>query len=160
MWTAEELTLTRGTSLLPAITAKNNSLRAEFEKFRTATESLSWCKVVWWDSGLCTYEDWLWVDAMYRSRALEFPGIGDAVVPCIDMANHASGNETAAIYETDALGNGILLLRPDKRLSTGEEVTITLVIFTCRSSVLKCTAMGMRRVPVRCSFRTASLKLE
>jgi hypothetical protein len=65
------------------------------------------------------------VDAMYRSRALEFPGIGDAMVPCIDTCNHASDYATAALYETDANGNAVLLLRDGKNLKKGDEVTIT-----------------------------------
>jgi hypothetical protein len=67
------------------------------------------------------------VDAMYRSRALEFPSVGDAMVPCIDMANHASRNATAALYEADDDGNGVLLLREGKVVQVGEEVTITYV---------------------------------
>lgn len=62
---------------------------------------------------------------MYRSRALEFPGVGDAMVPCIDMANHASGDATAALYETDDDGNAILILRHGKDISEGGEITIT-----------------------------------
>lgn len=62
---------------------------------------------------------------MYRSRVLEFPGIGDAMVPCIDMANHASGVDTGALYETDGQGNAILLLRDGKCIKKGEEITIT-----------------------------------
>lgn len=62
---------------------------------------------------------------MYRSRALEFPGVGDAMVPCIDMANHASGNATAAVYETDDDGNPLLELRHGKEASPGGEITIT-----------------------------------
>jgi hypothetical protein len=64
---------------------------------------------------------------MYRSRALEFPGIGDSMVPCIDMANHAAGEATAALYETDGQGNGILLLRDGINVKKDEEVTITYV---------------------------------
>jgi hypothetical protein len=62
---------------------------------------------------------------MYRSRALEFPGIGDAMVPCLDMANHASGDATAALYETDDDGNAILVLRHGKDILHGGEITIT-----------------------------------
>jgi hypothetical protein len=72
-----------------------------------------------------TFDDWMQVDAMYRSRALEFPGVGDAMVPCVDMANHASGNGTAALYETDEDGNGLLLLREGKEIQKGGEITIT-----------------------------------
>lgn len=60
---------------------------------------------------------------MYRSRALEFPGVGDCMMPGIDFANHASGDATGALYETDADGNGLLLLRKD--VTEGGEVTIT-----------------------------------
>jgi len=72
-----------------------------------------------------TFDDWMQVDAMYRSRALEFPGVGDAMVPCVDMANHASGDATAALYETDEDGNGLLLLREGKNIQKGGEITIT-----------------------------------
>jgi hypothetical protein len=65
------------------------------------------------------------VDAMYRSRALEFPGAGDCMMPCVDMANHASGEATAALYETDENGNGLLLLREGKCVALEEEITIT-----------------------------------
>jgi hypothetical protein len=70
-------------------------------------------------------EDWKAVDAMYRSRALEFPGIGDAMVPCVDMANHAAGADTSALYETDSEGNALLLLRDGVNIKEGAEVTIT-----------------------------------
>lgn len=76
---------------------------------------------------MLSFDDWLQVDAMYRSRALEFPGIGDCMVPCVDMANHASGEGTIALYETDGQGNAVLLLRDDKRLEVGDEITITYV---------------------------------
>jgi hypothetical protein len=117
----------KGTTLRPAVRAKMNSLLREFETVRTATEGISWCAKYWWDEvdGMVTFDDWMQIDAMYRSRALEFPGVGDAMVPCIDMANHASGDATAALYETDEDGNGLLLLREDKKVRTGEEITIT-----------------------------------
>lgn len=62
---------------------------------------------------------------MYRSRALEYPGIGHCMVPCLDVANHASHEATAAIYEKDDDGNAVLLLRDGKVLEEGDEVTIT-----------------------------------
>ncbi|CAN9185457.1 unnamed protein product [Alternaria sp. RS040] len=126
-WTEEERELLVGTTLKPAVSAKLNGLLREFEKLRTATESISWCKKYWWDedNGMLDFDDWMRVDAMYRSRALEFPGTGDCMVPCVDMANHASGDATAALYETDGNGNGLLLLREGKHVEPGEEVTIT-----------------------------------
>lgn len=74
---------------------------------------------------MITFDDWMRIDAMYRSRALEFPGAGDCMMPCVDMANHASGDATAALYETDEDGNGLLLLRDGKNIAKGGEVSIT-----------------------------------
>jgi len=125
-WTDEERALLTGTSLAPAIEAKLKSLQREYDMIRSATESIPWCQKVWWDDdGLLSIDDWMQVDAMYRSRALEFPGIGDSMVPVVDMANHASGNATGALYEADDMGNALLLLRGGKTLTKGEEVTIT-----------------------------------
>jgi hypothetical protein len=126
-WTDDEQEYLTGTTLRPAVRAKLNSLLREFELVRTATETIGWCAKHWWDEddGLLTFEDWMRVDAMYRSRALEFPGVGDSMVPCVDMANHASGENTAALYEADGDGNGLLLLRNQKMIEEGGEVTIT-----------------------------------
>ncbi|KAF1359787.1 SET domain-containing protein [Lizonia empirigonia] len=126
-WTEEEQVLLTGTTLQPAVRAKLNSLLREFETVRTATETIDWCAKYWWDedNGLVTFDDWMQVDAMYRSRALEFPGVGDCMCPCVDMANHASGDTTAALYETDEDGDGLLLLREGKHIENGGEITIT-----------------------------------
>ncbi|KAF1962215.1 SET domain-containing protein [Byssothecium circinans] len=127
VWTEEERDLLAGTTLQPAVRAKLNSLLREFENVRTATETLGWCAKYWWDEddGVVTFDDWLRLDAMYRSRALEFPNVGDAMVPGIDMANHASGDATAALYDTNENGNGVLVLRDGKEIKQGGEVTIT-----------------------------------
>ncbi|KAF2748889.1 SET domain-containing protein [Sporormia fimetaria CBS 119925] len=124
-WTEEELEFLTGTTLRPAVRAKFNSLLREFETVRSATENIGWCQRYWWDddTGLLSFADWMRADAMYRSRALEFPGLGDCMMPCIDFANHASGDATRAYYETDGDGNGMLLLRKD--IPAGGEVTIT-----------------------------------
>ncbi|KAF2126801.1 SET domain-containing protein [Dothidotthia symphoricarpi CBS 119687] len=126
-WTEDEQELLTGTTLRPAVRAKLSSLLREFETVRTATESIGWCSKYWWDddTGMLTFDDWLRVDAMYRSRALEFPGVGDCMVPCVDMANHASGETTAALYEADDDGNGLLLLREGKKVGKTSEITIT-----------------------------------
>jgi len=126
-WSEEEQELLTGTTLRPAVRAKLNSLLREFELVRSATQEIDWCAKYWWDedNGMLDFDDWMRIDAMYRSRALEFPGTGDCMVPCIDMANHASGDATAALYETDGNGNGLLLLREGKHVEPGEEVTIT-----------------------------------
>ncbi|KAJ8111769.1 hypothetical protein OPT61_g5712 [Boeremia exigua] len=126
-WSEDEQELLTGTTLQPAVRAKLNSLLREFELVRTATEGIDWCAKYWWDedNGLVTFDDWMCVDAMYRSRALEFPGVGDCMCPCVDMANHASGDATAALYETDQDGDGLLLLREGKKISREGEISIT-----------------------------------
>ncbi len=133
-WTESEQDLLTGTSLEAALNAKLISLAREFDHLRTSTESISWCQKHWWDdeTGNLTFGDWKQVDAMYRSRALDLPGTGHAMVPCIDMANHASGEDTLALYETDANGNGILFLRGGKSLVSGDEITITYVVIQDR----------------------------
>ncbi|KAL1626039.1 hypothetical protein SLS56_007013 [Neofusicoccum ribis] len=126
-WTEYERELLIGTTLKPAVEAKIKSLNKEFDQLRTATEQIKWCAEEWWDEedGHLSFDDWLQVDAMYRSRALEFPGIGDSMVPCIDMANHASGDATVALYEADSDGNAALLLREGKEVKKDDEITIT-----------------------------------
>ncbi|PGG95060.1 hypothetical protein AJ79_10292 [Helicocarpus griseus UAMH5409] len=126
-YTVEELELLHGTSLEPALDTKMASLGKEFEHLHEATADIPWCKRDWWseETGRLRFEDWKLVDAMYRSRALEFPGVGHSMVPCVDMANHASGDQTGALYETDAKGNAVLQLRWSQSLEVGDEVTIT-----------------------------------
>ncbi|KAJ5493818.1 hypothetical protein N7463_009905 [Penicillium fimorum] len=126
-YTAEEQELLRGTSLEEALDAKFASLEREFEQLRHATEGIAWCQQNWWDekTGALTIHDWKYVDAAYRSRMLDLPGSGLAMVPCIDMANHGSGDGVNALYDADSDGNAILQLRWGKALQPGEEVTIS-----------------------------------
>jgi len=126
-WAESERDLLKGTSLAPALEAKLKSLYREYDMFRTATEKISWCATCWWDEvdGPLSFDDWLQVDAMYRSRALEFPGIGDCMAPCIDMANHESGDLTKAIYEVDSDGNALFLLRDGQVVEEGSQISIT-----------------------------------
>ena len=127
-WSEEERQILRGTTLEAALDAKLNSLNSEFDTLCDALKDLSWGAALLGSdeySHVLTLEDWKMVDAMYRSRALDLPGTGHAMVPYIDMANHASGNETVALYETDKDGNAILVLRDGKKLKKGHEVTIT-----------------------------------
>ena len=126
-YTAEEQELLRGTSLADALDAKFASLEREFEHLREATEGIAWCQQSWWDerTGVLTVEDWKYVDAAYRSRMLDLPGSGHAMVPCVDMANHISGDGVKALYDADSEGNAVLQLRWGKTLQPGEEVTIS-----------------------------------
>lgn len=126
-WSDAERALLAGTSLEAALDAKIKSLDREFTLFRKATSSISWCQEHWWstETGQLSFDDWKRIDAMYRSRALDLPGTGHAMVPCIDMANHASAGKTLATYDTDNDGNAILALYGGKSIRAGEEVTIT-----------------------------------
>ncbi|KAL3468010.1 hypothetical protein BJX64DRAFT_82529 [Aspergillus heterothallicus] len=126
-WTMEELELLRGTSLRLAYEAKIAALEKEFELVRQATEGISWCQELWWDESTAavTIEDWKYLDAAFRSRMVDLPGHGHAMVPCIDMANHASESNVNAFYGQDDDGNAILQLRLGKQLRPDEEVTIS-----------------------------------
>ncbi|ERF76907.1 hypothetical protein EPUS_02618 [Endocarpon pusillum Z07020] len=126
-YTDEEKDLLYGTSLDAALDQKLRSLENEFEELQGYTRDIAWCQKYWWDrdSGKMSFDDWMLVDALYRSRALNLPGTGNAMVPCIDMANHMSGIETIASYETGADGGAILQIRPGTELAADEEVTIT-----------------------------------
>ncbi|KAL8712722.1 MAG: hypothetical protein Q9225_006891 [Loekoesia sp. 1 TL-2023] len=126
-WAEEERDLLAGTSLEAALDSKLKSLDREFTHLRDSTAAIGWCQKHWWntETGTLTFGDWKQVDAIYRSRALDLPGTGHAMVPCIDMANHASGDNTIALYDTDANGNAVLVLRESKSLQVGDEVTIT-----------------------------------
>ena len=126
-WTESERDLIAGTSLEAALSAKLDSLNREFALLKERTSSIDWCQKCWWDadSGISTFHDWKTIDAIYRSRALDLPGTGHSMVPCIDMANHASGENTNSLYETNSDGNAILTLREGKELASTDEVTIT-----------------------------------
>lgn len=126
-WNESERALVTGTSLDAALSAKLNSLDREFSSLKEETSSIDWCQKYWWDAdnGTLTLNDWKHIDAMYRSRALDLPGTGHSMVPCIDMANHASGDSTSALYETDGNGNAVLVLRENQDLAPNDEVTIT-----------------------------------
>ncbi|KAL8754864.1 MAG: hypothetical protein Q9184_004983 [Pyrenodesmia sp. 2 TL-2023] len=126
-WSDEERALAVGTSLEAALDSKLKSLDREFTHLHDSTASIGWCQKHWWDVGstALSLDDWKQVDAMYRSRALDLPGTGHAMVPYVDMANHASGDDTTALYDTDTDGNAILALREGKTLKPGDEVSIT-----------------------------------
>lgn len=47
------------------------------------------------------------------------------MVPCVDLANHATGNATVALYDTDTNGNAVLLLQHGQFVAPGREITIT-----------------------------------
>ena len=111
-----------GTTLAPAVSSKLKSLQREYDLLCASASQTRWYQTVQDD---LDFDDWLQVDVMYRSRALEMPGIGHCMVPCVDLANHASGQATVASYEKGSDGSAVLLLRDGKRVSEDGEVTIT-----------------------------------
>ncbi|KAI7503517.1 SET domain-containing protein [Hortaea werneckii] len=121
-WSQDELALLIGTTLAPAVSSKLRSLHREYDHLCESTSQARWYSLV---GQHLDFDDWLQVDAMYRSRALDFPEIGHCMVPCIDLANHSAGESTIAVYEKDEHGNATLLLRDDKTVNEGDEVTIT-----------------------------------
>ncbi|KAJ5082404.1 hypothetical protein N7532_011447 [Penicillium argentinense] len=126
-YSGEEQQLLRGTSLAAAVEAKTSSLEREFSRLRESTENIEWCQDCWWGEGLdkLTEDDWKYVDAAYRSRMVDLPGRGHAMVPCIDMANHVSEPDVKALYEANSEHNAVLQLRWGKSLQPGDEVTIS-----------------------------------
>jgi hypothetical protein len=121
-WSPEELQLLVGTTLAPATASKLRSLRREWDLVCESAARTRWHRICGSQLGL---DDWLQVDAMYRSRALDYPQIGHCMVPCVDLANHVAHEGTIAIYEKDAAGNAVLVLRDGKTLQEGDEVTIS-----------------------------------
>lgn len=68
-------------------------------------------------------EDWILADALYRSRCLELPHAGIAMVPGLDMANHSP--KYLARYDETPEGDVILLPSSGSGVSSGEEITIS-----------------------------------
>ena len=97
-------------------------LTREFDTFQEKSAEL----LVWgdlWEKRTLSLRDWILADAWYRSRSLELPRSGDAMVPIIDMANHSP--QPSASYEENVNYEVTLQLRPGATLAAGEEVTIT-----------------------------------
>ncbi|RYP64502.1 hypothetical protein DL769_006640 [Monosporascus sp. CRB-8-3] len=69
-----------------------------------------------------TVRDWVWLDALYRSRSLELPRSGESLVPCLDLVNHS--HQHTAYFEENNDGQVLLLLRNGAHISPGAEITI------------------------------------
>lgn len=117
-----------------AVYAKQNALDHEFDQLREKSSGLPFWDSLFWDRDACTISDWALVDAWYRSRCLELPTIGDAMVPCVDMANHS--NDPDAYYDEDSEGDVEILLRPGFTVKTGDEVSITYGKFKSAAEML------------------------
>ncbi|KAI0024234.1 hypothetical protein F4780DRAFT_768886 [Xylariomycetidae sp. FL0641] len=121
-WTEAELSYLRGTSLEAAVSAKLTALTKEFDDLKVRVAELPF-----WNELLCideavTIRDWVWLDALYRSRSLELPRSGESMVPCLDMANHSGG--ATAYYDETTTNEITLLLHENCKVAQGSEITI------------------------------------
>ncbi|MCJ1250822.1 hypothetical protein MMC30_008050 [Trapelia coarctata] len=124
-YTPGETALIAGTTLSAALTHKLSKTHEEYAHLRASTLSLPCCAPWWSSPSPLTLTDYMHADALYRSRAMDLPSTGLALVPVIDMANHASGAATNAHYDTDSNGNAVLILWGGKSPKDGEEIVIT-----------------------------------
>ncbi|PSR83921.1 hypothetical protein BD289DRAFT_461143 [Coniella lustricola] len=123
LWTEDERSLLKGTSLEPALVAKTLALTREFDNVRDKSSEIDCWRSLFWDNDFIHLTDWYRLDAWFRSRVLELPRSGTSMVPYIDMANHAS--DANAYYEETSQDEVTLLLRPGHQLDIGDEVTIS-----------------------------------
>ncbi|KAI0973984.1 hypothetical protein F4678DRAFT_458772 [Xylaria arbuscula] len=121
MWSESELSLLRGTSLESAISAKFAALTKEFDHIRNATTDLVQWSVLF-ENEVITLSDWIWLDALYRSRSLALPKSGESMVPYLDLANHSS--PATAYFEENSEDEVLLLLREGANILAQDEITI------------------------------------
>ncbi|KAF9882186.1 set domain-containing protein [Colletotrichum karsti] len=123
LWTEQEREMLNGTSLESATAAKIVALTDEFDELRETSEALPFWNELFWESNKVSLIDWARVDAWFRSRCLELPKSGEAMVPVLDLANHSA--KANAYYEENDKDEVVLLLRPGCRVSPGDEMTIS-----------------------------------
>ncbi|KAK1654501.1 SET domain-containing protein [Colletotrichum phormii] len=123
LWTEQEREMLNGTSLESATAAKIVALTDEFDEVREISSTLPFWNELFWESDKVSLIDWVRVDAWFRSRCLELPKSGEAMVPVLDLANHSSNAN--AYYEENGKDEVVLLLRPGCRVSSGDEMTIS-----------------------------------
>jgi hypothetical protein len=99
------------------------SLSNEFDHVRDNSSELPFWQAYLWEKGTVGLNDWVLLDAWYRSRSLELPHSGEAMVPCLDMANHS--HQPNSFYEESNEGVVSLLVRPGCSLANEGEVTIS-----------------------------------
>ncbi|KAI1454467.1 SET domain-containing protein [Annulohypoxylon moriforme] len=122
MWSESELSYLKGTSLEPAVSAKLTALTKEFDDIRAKTASLPFWDETFSIDESVTIQDWILLDALYRSRSLGLPHSGEAMVPCLDLVNHSS--KANAYFDENGDGEIILRLRQGCGVSAGNEITI------------------------------------
>lgn len=93
-WNPPERQLLVGTTLAPAVTSKLKSLELEYDQLCSSVAKTRWYQLV---QDHIDLDDWMQVDAMFRSRALDF--YGSCMIPGMDLASHAAGDSTNAFYD-------------------------------------------------------------
>jgi len=106
-----------------AASGKMLALEHEFDRIRELSSDIPCWQAMFWDNMTVNLKTWLLLDAWYRSRSLELPRSGVALVPCLDMVNHST--EPNAHYEETAQDEVVLRLKAGCRVSEGDEVTIS-----------------------------------
>ena len=122
-WSTDERKLLDGTSLQAAVTAKLSALTSEFDYVYDKSYNMPFWYDVLWETEPRRVQDWIMLDAWYRSRCLELPRSGVSMVPYLDMVNHSS--DPPAYYDEDRNHDVVLLLRPGMSVRKGEEITIS-----------------------------------
>ena len=122
-WSTEERKLLDGTSLRRAVTAKLSSLTAELDYVFDKSCNMPFWYSVLWETEPRRVQDWIMLDAWYRSRCLELPRSGVSMVPYLDLVNHSK--HATAYYDEDAMDEVVLKLRPGVSVAKGEEITIS-----------------------------------
>ncbi|KAL7922571.1 hypothetical protein ACQKWADRAFT_291797 [Trichoderma austrokoningii] len=121
MWTNEEREFLQGTSLESSVNAKLSALSREYDELSEKASTLPFWNDLLSESGML--QDWILADAWYRSRCLELPHAGTAMVPGLDMANHSP--DYLARYDETPDGDVVLLPSSGSGVSSGEEITIS-----------------------------------
>ncbi|KFY18459.1 hypothetical protein V493_08604 [Pseudogymnoascus sp. VKM F-4281 (FW-2241)] len=121
-WHDDQIALLNGTSLEKAVAAKVAALIREFETLRENTTEIPWCHNAWWDKEHLEFKDWILIDSWYRSRSLELPLSGEAMVPFLDMANHSANANSH--YQQGSDDEVLLQVKPGHLIEKGEELTI------------------------------------
>ncbi|KAK4182307.1 SET domain-containing protein [Podospora australis] len=125
MWSPAERALLNGTSLESALGAKLQLLEMEWNTIVTQTTSLPWWNRIFTDPGKSVQlKDWIWLDALFRSRSFSLPVSGEAMVPYQDLANH-SRRANAYWRQDPHTGDVFLMLKEGCEMGKGEEVMIS-----------------------------------
>ncbi|PON21588.1 hypothetical protein TGAM01_v209477 [Trichoderma gamsii] len=104
-----------------SVNAKLSVLSREYDELSEKASTLPFWNDLLSEPGML--EDWILADALYRSRCLELPHAGIAMVPGLDMANHSP--KYLARYDETPEGDVVLLPSSGSGVSSGEEITIS-----------------------------------